>query len=1077
MDPRMPSAKMRGKMAATHTRRLDMKKINALRRTFPVDFQSETNFNPFKYWKGKDNEAKLAAWRKSIDDIVDQILNVYTKGFNEATSSFSQILLRFSSTQQKVDKLLENLKESQRILKTKPDALRDLHLKKKRLEKILDILAKVEYVVGVPKQVDQFVSRKQYLHAVELVLHTLNLLLARDLNSFGALEEVRQNILNQKNALQEKLIDHLHSHIYQNSGNSEDIPEDTAGFTNFLSRRSHRGSSRRTRSGSWRGDEKIDDSGHQERSTSLRNSENRYYEPRGANIFSPFRDVRENSSSTPSSGALTKTQLEAKESETISELLREEKSDTFLTNPDGNSALLKSIILESMNKLGRLPSCQAALKNRVNQELKKIIDIETDDLKQKYSLSQTLTTSRSRNVDPWELVLKHSGHGSQRESLKNSQQRLLELMNNVFGVFTRVLQNHIDVWNIIRAKKEAKEKAEQLEIQAKKIEVKRSHSDDLDEILFSGIRQSDLMLGTRPKPKPKQPTRDVRGVNAWFVWEAIQTQLVKMLRLYWKVNQQVDLANQDKQNKLRPGEDLKLDFRFEFSDIPSVAALARENPTVRKVETKKTEKKEGPQWIEASPYHVPACYRRVVAFIDQAHSMVDDSPNPESSSLRNFMNNFIRQEFIPRVQADAHKIITRILCDTASFKPFDTVGRVSTDDVPSVLVHSSIRFSRLVNNLMRDMLSLPHSVSDYLRVVELACDRYLQHCEEKFKQQLPSKLYSAQVLGDVNFLKLCKTDKRSQRVFGTRGRTKTDYNPQSVFKVESQHFYILYMQHLRLSRDQLLWETWDTIALLCESMHWVSRMMQTATLGALKGNSGLTGEEDSYSLEFVEKPQATVRSFLTRRQYRSASNSSVGMNVRNRTKSRTGGGMVETKTSGISSQFRDLAQRCLFTLRIEVQMHCFYHLGGMVNSDYALKAEAMEPEDFIMRLNTDLTNIDDALTKYLEPAKVQYVFAGLDQLVCSVLVRTLPLIAHRRISRFGVLQITRNLYALQQNLTHFARISTNHFDHARRYFELLDMSLEDFQQFRAENPKEYTSEEYKAVTDTYAAASVDIKTR
>mmetsp|Transcript_4434 Transcript_4434/g.10434 ORF Transcript_4434/g.10434 Transcript_4434/m.10434 type:complete len:97 (-) Transcript_4434:116-406(-) len=84
-------------------------------------------------------------------------------------------------------------------------------------------------------------------------------------------------------------------------------------------------------------------------------------------------------------------------------------------------------------------------------------------------------------------------------------------------------------------------------------------------------------------------------------------------------------------------------------------------------------------------------------------------------------------------------------------------------------------------------------------------------------------------------------------------------------------------------------------------------------------------------------------------------------------------------------------------------------------------------------------------------------------------MRTLPLISHRRITKEGVMQITRNLYALQQNLTNIVLSSSGHFDHARRYFELINKSLEDLEQFRAENPKEFSQDEYKAITDAYAA--------
>eukprot|EP00466_Bigelowiella_natans_P000030 jgi/Bigna1/125322/aug1.1_g30 len=141
----------------------------------------------------------------------------------------------------------------------------------------------------------------------------------------------------------------------------------------------------------------------------------------------------------------------------------------------------------------------------------------------------------------------------------------------------------------------------------------------------------------------------------------------------------------------------------------------------------------------------------------------------------------------------------------------------------------------------------------------------------------------------------------------------------------------------------------------------------------------------------------------------------------------------------------------------------------MAKADYALKDESLQPEAFVVELNKDLTGIEDAICKYLDEEKVRYVFSGLDQLMCSIMIRTLPLIAHRRITRDGVLQITRNLYALQQNLTNIVKSSGSCFDRARSYFELINMSLEDQEQFRHENPKKFSQTEYEAITKAYRA--------
>lgn len=101
--------------------------------------------------------------------------------------------------------------------------------------------------------------------------------------------------------------------------------------------------------------------------------------------------------------------------------------------------------------------------------------------------------------------------------LIKSESRLMELMNAVFGAFTRVLQNHIDIWSthslpakvskvpsksllsdIIRHKHDAKNRKRTQERQERlaspPVPPEEEEEED-DDVLFGRIRTSDLNLG------------------------------------------------------------------------------------------------------------------------------------------------------------------------------------------------------------------------------------------------------------------------------------------------------------------------------------------------------------------------------------------------------------------------------------------------------------------------------------------------------------------------------------------------------------------------------------------------------
>lgn len=1066
------------------------------------EFESEFNFNPFDYW---NDEQKLARWRKAIDDIVEQILDVYTKGFNTATSSFSQILVRFTATQQKVKKLAANMKESQRILMTKPDSLKELHAKNLRLHKILDILSKVEYVVAVPRQIDGYTSRRQYVHAVELLLHTQNMLLARDLENFGALKEVRQDMLDRKNTIQEELISHLHSHIYlKNSSSGSDDPASPGGRGSSILRGT---SFAKSAQGGSTGRTPGLDSKDVDRGGSIGRSTigDKSLEPRGAALFSPFRSKKDPAQSSVDQD---NDAVEAHKKH----LLVEEKSDKYLGNPEGDSSLLMQIVIGAVSKLGRLASLEAALKNQVDQELRLIISRETEKIKARFSGDKPGrgASSERRRLDPWENVRAASIRESDK-SLPASGKRLMRLLNALFSAFTRVLQSKIDVWDTIRAAHAAHARAAETaraRAAGKTSPPSRTRSeDDFDDPSnFSSINTSDFALLSGKDPVATAPPAakpESKKRSAWYVWKAMQKQLIVLLGKYWNATRSLDdpESAESKRQSSHASESqstMKLAFSFELSDAPSVARMAAEKPDSKKSAKEKSRKVEGDgstgdatDWLTSSPYHITLSYRRIVAFIDQCHAMLDGAQSTEVSSLRAFMNSFIRQEFIPRVQADTHRAVVAILADTLASQPCEAPAEArALRDPPAVVLRSSIRFAALVRTLISDMLSLPHSVGEYVRVVESACNRYIQNSEEKFSQLLSAKLYSAVVLSDPSFERILQSDARYQRLMGRGGRAAAkSLDAKRAFRMQSQHFYILYMQHMELTRDQLLWDNEDSLALMCETMTWLSgvvrRVASPEALGHSTRHSGATGISSVAS--DIRKPSNPRRSFVSRRHFRGVSSAgSAGKKqggFRRRWRGGKAGGqdasslggrpggvhsVLDSKISQIASRFEGLAEKCLFQIRVEVQMHCFFHLRAMAAAEYDLQSESSQPEQFVIDLNKDLTRIEEALSRYYDSAKIQYVFGNLDRLICSIMMRSLPLMAQRRVSKFGVLQITRNLYALQQNLTNIVTSQNGHFDRARKYFELINLSLEDLEQFRAENASLFSQEEFEVITAIYA---------
>ncbi len=151
----------------------------------------------------------------------------------------------------------------------------------------------------------------------------------------------------------------------------------------------------------------------------------------------------------------------------------------------------------------------------------------------------------------------------------------------------------------------------------------------------------------------------------------------------------------------------------------------------------------------------------------------------------------------------------------------------------------------------------------------------------------------------------------------------------------------------------------------------------------------------------------------------------------------------------------------------------FYFLHRMSTCTYWLAGEPTEPEPWVIDLNRDLTTHEDELSRYLAVPKLNYVFGGLATIMTTTMRHGLTRLVDKRINKNGVMQLNRNCFALQQNLTSIAvtggaaaagavasaalaAVASNSgslssadrlFDHARQYFELLNYTEEDLKQF------------------------------
>ncbi|XP_033633233.1 exocyst complex component 4-like isoform X3 [Asterias rubens] len=137
-----------------------------------------------------------------------------------------------------------------------------------------------------------------------------------------------------------------------------------------------------------------------------------------------------------------------------------------------------------------------------------------------------------------------------------------------------------------------------------------------------------------------------------------------------------------------------------------------------------------------------------------------------------------------------------------------------------------------------------------------------------------------------------------------------------------------------------------------------------------------------------------------------------------------------------AKEFKELADICLLVLHLELRLHCFYYLLPVAKqSSFFISADNVDPDPNVLKLNKDLTTLEEALNPSLMPHKFKYVFEGLGHLISFILINSAQYV--KRINENGIKKMCRNIFILQQNLTNITMSRETDLDHARNYYELM----------------------------------------
>ncbi|CAO2163656.1 unnamed protein product [Urochloa humidicola] len=978
----------------------------------------------------KDREGEIQFLKEQsdlIEDVVDEVVHAYHHGFNKAIQNYSQILRLFSESADSITGLKGEMAEAKKLLGRKNNHLGQLWYRSLTLRHVLSLLDQVEDIAKVPARIENLMAEQQLYAAVQLHVQSMLMLEREGLQAVGALQDVRSDLTKLRGVLFYKILEELHGHLYNNGKyssvtlvDSEDIPASTAAGRVVNSMQPL---SRRTRS--IKGDNHI--SGAVTADGFLKTSSI----DGGSSFDGPdddsSLDMRESDGHSRKDSKSISREIPiflscAAPDEFIDSMI---KADAPL-----NVKYLRTLV-QCLSMLGKVAAAGAVICQRVRPTIHDVITSKIKAYSEEASKSGTdKAAKRTSDVSPSDgpipriqMLKQKTKNGASVMAAQlvvspispamaptgDAQRAASQLLRSIFECLLDILENHVIVGDLLEEKS----------------------TSEVDNVNTPHIANGDASWN--PDSESSQATG---GFSVAFSLSVVQSECQQLLCEILRATpeaatadaavQTARLANKDPVKEKRDGSE-GLSFAFRVTDaatsVPNEGQGWRRNSNVQQ---------EGYGTANVIPdqgiFLAASVYRPVFEFMNKIGSMLPQKYSQlGSDGLLAFVNNFLKEHFLPAIFVDYRKCVQQAISSPAAFRP--RVHATSVYDSSVELGRPVLQGLLAVDIIAKEVLGwvqlMPNYASELVEYVRTFLERTYERCRASYMEA---------VLEKQSYILLSRNDVESlmrlepANIYLQNSTSQPDNNVTDAEAVEVE---------IELS-DLLL----DMCPIKQENLiHDDQKLILLASL--------------SDSLEYLaDSVERLGESFICP----PTANHSYGQHARTSS-------AIPKGLASLANEYRRLAIDCVRVLRLEMQLEAVYHMQEMTKREYIEDQDAEDPDDFIISLTTQIARRDEEMAPYITESKRNYVFGGISSVAANASIKALAQM--KSINLLGVQQICRNSIALEQALAAIPSIDSEavqqRLDRVRTFYELLNLPFESLLGFIAEHEYLFSAKEYLSV--------------
>ncbi|KAK4226526.1 putative exocyst complex component sec8 [Podospora fimiseda] len=667
-------------------------------------------------------------------------------------------------------------------------------------------------------------------------------------------------------------------------------------------------------------------------------------------------------------------------------------------NPEADTFYYITLLVEALNKLGRLEGAVDLLKQRLPVELFAVVNETINDIDQKHPSSLRGGSNSSNGMHIY----------GQRETQMRADV-IYDLLWTLYGKFEAIAEGHRVFHESIKALIRREGAGNNSALLGSFKELWNLYQNEIRSLLHNYVTTDADVYQYRSSPRPgvgMNGNMDAR--EHLFKFSEADSKSTEMATEYEALDIIIQSAvpgltsNSRKDNK-------KAGLVVPRSD--PVAARKSTGSGYGNVAGGGTYK----SLVEPSVFNMSLLLPPTLVFLQRLKNIVPPGSDLATSTLTSFLDNFLVNVFQPQLDETLGKLSDTVFGEADAFLQDQDWAHLARRPI----FKGTTAFFTVITAFCRMLGTIPHDQAlSSLIITQML--RYYDRCfgwykalvtktqeEATSSEELRASAVMALEAGEIHdvVVELLKSEPLDLELLEKEASLLIDQTNEK--KLEASD----------IIQDR---DTISGLCLLYTSMKWLS--VKVLGLRHITRN-----ETDTSGRSNLPKPEKKRWTLLNDPNKATSEEGPVYLPMTQET--------VQSFDSILTS-YDELASIALRTLHHEIRCRIVHSLGlalsPSTSAPYILDQDVSEPDPTILSLNAELVSYDETATKFLREREVLFVRTGLGLLMNAFLIRNASMVAP--INAQGCGRMLLNILVLQQNLKNIEEGVD--LVRAKRYFEL-----------------------------------------